>query len=223
MIDEYFRRIHPRIKNRYKLITHNDDINITEKELQLIDDKIIHWFAQNVLVAHPKITPIPIGLENAYYANAGYAPFYKKPLPSQKTRLPRILVGFNTTSNSEERNKALEALSHDINADIIKKRYSQPDYVLTVKRYCFVASPPGNGEECHRTWETMLLGVIPVVKRSVGIEYFKSLHLPLLIIDSWDELKNLSGYDLKSKYDLIMSKANKKPLYMNYWRDLILS
>jgi hypothetical protein len=221
LLDAYFKDIHPLIRYPYKLITHNNDWNITEKEIGLIDEKIIHWFAQNVLIAHPKVTPVPIGLENAHYANAGYAPLYEKPLPSADTRSPRILVGFNTVSNPKERALALEVLSKASATDILKKRYEQPEYVSVVKKYCFVASPPGNGEDCIRTWETMLLGAIPIVKRSVSVEYFDSLHLPLWIIDSWTELRGLSDYDLRMKYDLITSQADRKPLYMDYWSDII--
>jgi hypothetical protein len=221
ILDEYFTKIHPLINNPYKLITQNGDRNITEKELLYIDEKIIHWFAQNILVTHPKVTPIPIGLENAYYANAGYLPLYTKPLPSRDTRSPHILVGFNVASNSSQRKIALEILSHNANADIINKRYSQDDYVSVVRKYCFVASPPGNGDDCIRSWESMLLGAVPIVKRSVGIEYFESLHLPIFIVDSWDDLANLSEYDLNVKYDLIMSRADRRPLSIDYWWNII--
>jgi len=222
-IENYFKDVHPHITNQYILITHNNDWNVTEKELGFIDNKIIHWFAQNVLVFHSKVTPIPIGLENAHFANAGYIPLYSKLSPQDKKRLPRILAGFNVASNKKERSAALETLSRNLNVDIIKKRLNQNEYVSLIKKYSFVASPPGNGEDCIRTWEAMLFGTIPIVKRSIGIEYFEKLNLPLFIIDSWDELNNLSEYDLKSKYDLIMSQADRRPLYMDYWLNLIKS
>ena len=223
LLENYFKEVHPRIQHPYKLITHNNDWNITEKELRFIDDKIIHWFAQNLLVAHPKATPIPIGLENGYFANAGYIPlFTKEPHPTGMRR-PRILACFNVASNPKERRGAFASLSQCPTVDVGKKWHTQPQYVSIVKRYMFVASPPGNGEDCIRTWESMLLGSIPIVKRSVGIEYFDSLRLPLWIIDSWDELGRLSEYDLEEKYDLIMSKADRKPLQMDYWNDLIHS
>lgn len=30
----------------------------------------------------------------------------------------------------------------------------------------FVVSPPGNGIDCHRTWEALALGAIPIVQNS---------------------------------------------------------
>jgi hypothetical protein len=32
--------------------------------------------------------------------------------------------------------------------------------------YAFVASPYGGGPDCHRTWEALILGCIPIVKSS---------------------------------------------------------
>ena len=46
-MDEWFEDAHPHINAKYKLITHNSDRSVGEREANLIDDKIIHWFAQN--------------------------------------------------------------------------------------------------------------------------------------------------------------------------------
>ena len=53
------------------------------------------------------------------------------------------------------------------------------------------------------------------------IEYFKDINLPIHIINSWSDLSRLSEYELQEKYALIMSKADKKPLHMDYWINLI--
>lgn len=36
----------------------------------------------------------------------------------------------------------------------------------TIKEGVFVISPPGNGIDCHRTWEALVLGLIPIVLRT---------------------------------------------------------
>ncbi len=221
ILNKYFLDIHPLIDSQYKLITHNSDRNITDKELEMIDDKIIRWFAQNVLVTHPKITPIPIGLENLSYANAGYIPLYTKQSPQRPTRLPRILAAFSIASNPKDRSQAIAALSIDPKVDSLTNRLHQPAYISKVNNYCFVASPPGNGNDCIRTWEALYLGTIPIVKDSVAMRYFESIGLPIWIIDEWSDLKKLSEYDLQRKYDLIMSHTNMKPLHMDYWVNLI--
>jgi hypothetical protein len=70
-INEFFKVIHPKINCRYKLITHNGDEAVTEDLVSLTDDKVIYWYGQNINVVHPKVSAIPIGLENMYYYNNG--------------------------------------------------------------------------------------------------------------------------------------------------------
>jgi len=45
--------------------------------------------------------------------------------------------------------------------------------------YAFVASPYGNGFDCHRTWEALCLGCIPIVKISPLDRLFANL--PVLL------------------------------------------
>ena len=51
---------------------------------------------------------------------------------------------------------------------------------------CFCLSPHGNGLDCHRTWEAIALGCIPVVKTSPLDRLFSGL--PVLIVNSWSDL-----------------------------------
>jgi hypothetical protein len=80
-----------------------------------------------------------------------------------------------------------------------------------------VASPRGNGEDCHRTWEALVLGCIPIVKSSPLDPLYDDL--PVLIVKDWkditeDMLKNT--IELFSKQDFKMEK-----LTLDYWKNLI--
>jgi hypothetical protein len=61
----------------------------------------------------------------------------------------------------------------------------------------FVASPPGNGLQAHRTWEALIGGSIPIVLRSGGVPGRPLPHhamdqlyagLPVLLVGDWSEL-----------------------------------
>ena len=52
----------------------------------------------------------------------------------------------------------------------------------------FIASPPGNGEDCHRTWEALYMRSVPVVVRSSLMETLNAKGMPLLLVDSYEEL-----------------------------------
>lgn len=223
VLEEFFTNIHPFIKAHYKLITHNSDHVVSEKEVNYIDDKIIQWFAQNVLVSHPKITPIPIALESLSYSNAGRLTLFKnreKPV----TKKNRILVNFSTQTNPKERGACLEVMRQNKLAHIVTERTTQKEYVDLLKHSRAVASPPGNGPDCHRTWEAVLFGAVPIVKRSFFIEHFASLGLPVWIVDDYSEIAELSEEDFVEKCNQIIA-SSKNPadtlLSYNYWRDII--
>ncbi len=199
MLDEYFVNIHPNIRFPYKLITHNSDRNITETEKKYLDKKIIKWFAQNVLISHEKIIPIPIGLENKWYMNAGIPWIYgkiqkeseiktKTPALDNKTRIPKILVSFNVNTNLGLRERAFLDLKEN---PLVSLSMSWPDpytYTNILSKYKYVASPPGNGFDCHRTWEALYLGTIPIVIRTTCTEYWKKLGLNIICVDSYSGL-----------------------------------
>jgi O-antigen/teichoic acid export membrane protein len=221
LIHEFFSKVHPLIRNRYTLITHNSDWNIGEAEARYADDKILHWFAQNVLVAHPKITPIPIGLENLHHQENGILSRFEAGKKKLASKVPKILFGFNVNTNPVKRNLALEALRKNPQADEIIERLNPEAYIKRALGYDFIASPEGNGLDCMRTWESLYLGAVPIVERSVSTEYFKSLGLSIWVIDSWDELLGFSEGDLRIRYNMIRSNSNDLALSTEYWKRLI--
>ena len=54
------------------------------------------------------------------------------------------------------------------------KRLRVSEYLMALGRHRFVISPRGNGLDAHRTWETLLVGSIPSMRRT-----YMHLHLHL--------------------------------------------
>tara|TARA_R110002110_G_scaffold50765_1_gene149706 strand:- start:488 stop:751 length:264 start_codon:yes stop_codon:yes gene_type:complete len=79
-----------------------------------------------------------------------------------------------------------------------------------------VVCPRGNGVDCHRVWEVLYLDRVPIIKREKAMNYFEAL--PIIYLDSWEELGNS---------DLIAKKYNKvknnsrKMLNFNSWKEII--
>lgn len=224
-IKEFFEIKHINIKNKYKLITHNGDINIDEEFIKYIDNKIIVWFAQNVEVEHDKLVPIPIGLENKKYYNNGIPVIFNK-IRKKLVRIDKknkILFGFNVSTNPKERSVARGILKNSDITEEINIKLEPPLYLNLLSKYKFVASPPGNGIDCHRTWEAIYLKTIPIVKRSVMTEYFKSLGLPIILIDNWNEILKMNDVYLENKYKEFKPLFDNKFLLFNNWMDKIKS
>jgi len=85
----------------------------------------------------------------------------------------------------------------------------------------FVASPPGNGLDCHRTWEALYVKTIPIVLRSVAMEYFAQHGLPIYIIDNWSDLNTLSESDLRDIYMTKVKLFQSPALWFDFWKNKI--
>ena len=83
--------------------------------------------------------------------------------------------------------------------------------------YAFVLSPFGNGMDCHRTWEALLCGCIPIVKTSVFRELFDEL--PVLIVDKWEDvtlqLLKQTVYEFKLKHQ--QNAFQYERLHLSYY------
>lgn len=223
MLEKYFIEIHPQIKNKYKLISHNSDINITEEYKKYLDDKIIHWFAQNLMFENKKVSAIPIGIENMHYYINGITKNFIKIRKQVVTKKPKILFGFNVETNPIEREKVLKSLRKTKNAEKIKGELNNYEYLKLLNRYMFVASPPGNGVDCHRTWEAIILGVVPVCLKNKNTELFLKNGCPIKMVDDFSDLENITEKELITEYQKIISNSNKNVVNLDHWKKTITS
>ena len=225
LVLEYMQTLHPRIKNPYILIAHNGDNSIGKPVIDLIDEKIIRFYAQHVLTNDIKIIPLDIGIENAHYHTNGipriYTQLIKKTGGTGTVRKNRIFFQFSVETNPTERGPAKQYfLTHPL-MDTLVNRIPSSRHAKILSTYKFMVSPPGNGIGCSRTWEALYMKTIPVVKDSVTVRYMASLGLPIWIVKDWHELDGLTEADLARKYDTLMSTASFKPLHMNFWIEKI--
>jgi hypothetical protein len=221
-VQRFFAQADPKIGAQYNLITHNADLPVDEAMTALISDRVLCWYAQNSTHAHPRVVPIPIGLENLHYYHAGIPDEFDQVRALVSARKSRILVNFAIQTNPQERQPAYEKASRTPTADCLSEWLAQQDYMRTLSEYKFVLSPPGNGLDAHRTWEAMYLGVVPIVKDSYAMRVFQGLGLPLWIVGDWDELLSISEGELESTYEERKKGFDCPALYMDYWRKLIL-
>jgi hypothetical protein len=87
--------------------------------------------------------------------------------------------------------------------------------------YAFVLSPFGNGMDCHRTWEALLCGCIPIVRTSVFSDLFDEL--PVLIVEKWEDvtlqLLKQTVYEFKLKHQQNAFQYDRLHLsyYTKWW------
>jgi hypothetical protein len=84
-------------------------------------------------------------------------------------------------------------------------------------KYTFVVSPQGNGLDCHRTWEALCLGCIPIVKTSGLDPLFEGL--PVWIIHDWTDVTETN---MRSKVDEFQNRSfQHEKLTLGYWQSKI--
>jgi len=192
------------------LISHLSDYPITENLFKSRPKCIKKWFAQNVDYQHPDLVPIPIGIPNhkgPSFASIQYLDqnFIKNNLPLPKIQKDwKIYCNFGDTHSS--RSNVRDCLSRNVLAGF-ESNVSSSEFYLSMNKNQFVASPRGNGIDCHRTWEALLVGSIPIVDKHF---MYDEWNIPVIQVTDWNNL------ELK-----IPENCSTDALYMSYWREKI--
>jgi hypothetical protein len=80
-------------------------------------------------------------------------------------------------------------------------------------KYAFVIAPHGNGLDCHRQYEALCLGCIPIVKTSPIDPVYKGL--PVLIVKEWSDVTEALLRNTIRKFKTI--SFNYRRLLLSYW------
>lgn len=212
-------------------VTHQSDYSITKECLKYIPENI-KWFAENCeIIDNPNIVGIPLGLENMDFVvseaskNGRYsscfahvADFHKnlsKQFLTERKIENLVYMNFTPDTSFSERTKVFHMFK-DKSYVTKKSKIPHADFARDVYNHSFVLSPRGNGVDCIRTWESIYLGSIPIVKKSNVMSHFSDL--PILFVDNWEEInKSLlesTLIEFQNK-DFDMSKAK-----ISYWDSL---
>lgn len=210
-LDYFVSAILPFLNEKFILITHNGDMSSGNNNTILNNNLLVKWYGQNMNNISNKTHGIPIGLMNKIWNmsdvdvidNCRYNPKIK-------------LLYLNFTFTNPNRKNIQECL---LNNGFSKNNHlSWNKYIEELSSYKFAASPPGNGIDCHRTWECLYLGVIPIVLESNEMSFFDDL--PILFVKSYNIITK--EYLEKIYNDKFKNKTyNLDKLSILYWKKII--
>ena len=206
------------------------------------NDKLIHWYSQNCIrKTHKKLSQIPIGLgyHNTFdedipeEANKIMSPMKQEALMDKThkhipfwKRETKCYINFNFEKNyahskfGYDRYEALTKIPKSLTFSE-KTIVNRDTTWMNQSKYAFVVSPFGNGLDCHRTWEALALGCIPIIMTS-GLD---SLYddLPVLIVKDWsdvtEEMLMKVVNEFKGKHEKGLFNYDK--ITLKYWVDKI--
>lgn len=199
---------------------------------------ILHLYCQNydLPYQHQRITPIPLGLD--YHTLAARATEWgPKASPADQERELRSISAtspvfekrlnktfsffqFRLFKNRHDgdRLRALQALKDKEFNIFLPKKLPRKKTWKELAKHKFCISPHGNGLDCHRTYEAMCLGSIPIVQSSSLDILFRGM--PVIIVKKWGDL-NIDV--LLHEASAVRKRANQETLKLQYWIDRINS
>jgi hypothetical protein len=242
-LPQFLREALPRIKARFALVTGDEDWSIPGSfagSAELLDNpKLGYWFSQNLDegARHPKLQVFPIGLDYHTISNGprwGHEQAtpaqqeaeleqLRREMPPNEQRLLRAHADFHFNKHKDQqwgddRDSVQRLLDGNPNVVFQAKKVKRIDLWREKTRYAFVVSPHGNGLDCHRTWESLVLGNIVIVKRSSLDPLYEGL--PVVIVEDWREIseENLKKWHIQhaeacQRADVLERLTNR------YWID----
>ncbi len=243
-LPQFLKEALPRIRARFALLTGDEDWSIPgsfagSHEL-LQSDKLVYWFSQNLdsaAAAHPKLQVLPIGIDYHTISNGPRWGHERATPAEQEAELEELRARMLPTEQRQPLahadfhfNKRKDQTWGDDRDSVQRVLEGNPCVVFQATklkrielwrektRFAFVVSPHGNGLDCHRTWESLVLGNIVIVKRSSIDALYEGL--PVVIVDEWSEItpENLRAWQEQH------SPAFRRPevlerLTNRYWID----
>lgn len=214
-IEDFKIKVLPRINYQFKLVTHNADRPAISGNLDLLEDsRLITWYGMNIDTKHSKLQPIPIGIANEKWPH-GNKDVLLEIVNTNINKHGLVYSNFDIKTNIQSRSNTLNVIREKKYIDVDSQVHNYKEYLTRLKSYKYVISPPGNSIDCHRIWESIYLGVVPIVEKHLALEYWYDL--PILFIKSFNDL---SEEYLNEQYNNIVNKSKEKSL-MSYYRQLI--
>lgn len=202
--------------NSHVVITHHSDYPIDHIRYNTKPKCIKKWFAINPTVIDDDLITIPLGIKThkgAFLEPKYMTEWFASNVNSLRKNNKSFSVYCNWGNTNPERNNIISKLQNN-NIKITYERNVTFDvYAKNMSSHKFVISPPGNGIDCHRTWESLYLGCIPIVIKNYIYEAFRDL--PIIQVNDYSEVTQelLESIDLK--------QYSYEKLNINYWSKVI--
>lgn len=219
----------------YTIYLHNTDHSLNCTHKKLVESSYIHKiYAQNIDYPekNPKLHLLPIGIANSMWQHGDMLKLYTA---IKNTYLYKkknsIYININPKTYPYRKN-ILDTIKNKKTFMLAQgKPYIEYLTELASHRFCLCIR--GNGIDTHRFWESLYLGVIPVIinnnttKCDNFVHYLKELEIPFIELknDNLEEMfeKYNDDYFNEELYIKLLKQYNSsiynlKPLKISYYK-----
>lgn len=235
VLDKFIKFIIPTLGNtRFKLVTgacvkgvpHEISKLHQIDYIKILQKNVTRWYTQN-FDGTIECVPIPLGIDY-HTLQRGNHPWGPMASAKDQETILKEAANFNfehkrnrTFSSfhfqlferhNRDRHRAIDHLKNVKFNDVIKKPVPRKSLWNCMRSYKFIISPHGNGLDCHRTYESMLLGSVAIVRSSTLDGLYEGM--PILIVDDWKDLTE----EVLENYTYT---GDLEKLKLSYWISLI--
>ncbi|SDR21407.1 hypothetical protein [Pseudovibrio sp. Tun.PSC04-5.I4] len=190
---------------------------------------LVAWYAQNLAMEHEKLFNLPIGLDyHTLTARKSHAwGEFQTPLEQEELLRSvaadasplneREMQGYCNWHHAAHRGDRAQVLA--VADDTVA--YYENDHLPREQswrknaQFLYTISPFGEGMDCHRTWEALFLGAVPIVKSSSLNPLFEGL--PVLVVEDWSQVTVMRLE--QEKQSLLENTYDFSSLSLSHWTD----
>lgn len=220
----FIEEVLPIMTQPFTLVTSDGDNRVpggVSNARKLLDNPYLQrWFTQNYdgTIVHGKLRPIPIGFDLHTHWSGLWSTDVNKNLEHMKRmrlamRLRKdevLLDAMGMYKVRRDMDTAVGCVKHlhlgSLPIDQLWNKYTV---------YRFGLSPHGNGLDCHRTWEMLFFGIIPIVKTSSLDSLYDEL--PVVILDDWDDICDSLKFELAFERAKPYIQVPSEMFTTSYW------
>lgn len=204
ILDLFIEYILLRLDNsiQIELYLHNSDHSFNDIHYNLISNKnnLVAIHAQNINLTTKinKVKFLPIGIANSMFKHGDLISLYKqrnKIYMNKKTK--NIYININPNTYGYRKDLLNQFIKYNIKTS---KNKNYKDYLEELSMYHFCFCIRGNAFDTHRFWESLYMGVIPVIINNTFtnmnnfVNYLKELNIPFFEIKENDIEKIMEKY-----------------------------
>ena len=196
------------------LYLHNSDHGLNQLEYNYLcnNNNIIKVYSQNInCIYDSKFTLLPIGLANSMFSHGNLLYLYSAMKNTYKfNKSKNLYVNINPKTFSYRQTILDNLKKYSFNITTQSKSFDK--YLIELSEHYFSLCVRGNGLCTHRFWESLYLGVIPVIinnnytNMTNFVNYLNNLNIPFYEIKDEDFSKYSDKFFNKDLYKKILKK-----------------
>lgn len=171
---------------KFIIFTNLEDTPINKDIHKKIPKNVLAIYGVNAVGFGDKVHPFPYGVQRIIHKTDNRIPILNHYIGSEVKPKKLLYINHAEHTNLSERGNIRE-MFHGKQYATVSERVHYEQYCQDILNHKFIICPQGNGVDCHRNWEVLYLGRVPIMKRT---DYLQELYkdYPVLWVDDFAKI-----------------------------------